>query len=835
MADPLLKACMFDLINSLINNPEQQEKMLPVANTLFQMLELDVIWSQLAGFWSRFGNLNDPAACSKDIQAVSFAIVNLSVCDESSMMIHLLVTLHIILKRLFENYSALHPSTVTELFDLCLLLLAKASSTQETSSLTLPADMIDDSDALASSLLNGSPFERSLSISDILMLIKSSLAMILGHSDKIVCFAGEEADLKIDVFTKASVTIKVLLQRLPFDGDVLKDIGYEKWITSEAASMTETENNHIISALIEQLSDHHLFWSLNHTSLVKEALIWGLLPKLWNLIAVDDREISLIAPLIARVCHVFPKDADVAFAKLLSESLRKRQFGVLERFSSFWDHCMSGNMLYSVPLRLTITMLTDTLTADDYKFRKCAHGWIYTLCKHLDRLLDPSLLTLADVIECGFNADFKTEKRLLSTASPQLENLNRKHFKASFDKGVVVYYLDLIGRVLDFSYDGVVNFLQGREVTPYVLNQWLAFEESLKRSLQIEVSTGPAVGKRSYFNFLLVLMVPLLLLEEIPDAFSLQPAGVKTHALKLLSSLGRCANADSSTILNVLISLSIDKLSVAVACNTGSDVEKQVSLLQFFMVLFENEFVAGLFDREDILALAELCRKALKGVRDIDIVQSWSDFVISIAFLPRSEVELIPAIMQDSLHVRLTVALTENCSINEALLTALINSTAKLTVFYFASKTLSASSRSKSTSHLRKSVSGLLTDTVQDIASMPFDARANSSLNLQALEAVLFAFLEVHYWLNKFRLDEIGGGAWSQCLIVLGDTCRQLYLMNQAVFSQQLVAIFMKHHSDDKQYNFLSFFGMFYAGDGVEFLRSVWQSLRVSKDSVIKQ
>ncbi len=789
VADPLIQSCLFDLIVLLLRQSEggqMDEKLISIANNLFRMLELDLIWGQMAGQVSRIKS-GDPEGTHLVLQAVSFAIMHLSVCDEASPMIHLHLVINIILEQLFSQYLSFSPLIVSEMFELCLLLLAKLPI--NLNSLTKNSILLVDSSVseLGRTLIDGNGLPKDLDTTTVVQSMALNAQLLLSNSSQLLIFIEGQIEIatRIEILSKASSILSVLLHRLKPDSASLLSLKYSLWIEALSAGVKVTDDAAVIEAILKQIADHSTYWTTHTIPTVKAALIDCLLPKLWMLINHEGRGLSAIAPLIARVAHVFPKEADVSFATIISDALRHHQCDALENFSLLWDYCMNANLLLSVPLRLSLTVLTEALCGQEsvFKSRKCTFTWTFVLCKHLSVLLDPILAELADVIECGFSSAVSLNLHQRTGQSPA--NAFPKAFKKSFDADEVVYYLDLLHSLLEVKFDGVMNFLQGHEVSPALLNQWMAFEDSLRSVLQIELK---GVDRRSYYNLVLVLMVPLLLLD---DGYSEQQ--VKASALQLMSQLGRSANRDSVIILNVLIALSIDNLSTAVA----RDVEKQIILIGFFLDLFRgSEFIAGLFDREDIVALSELARKALWGVSDIEVVQAWTDFILAIAFLPRSDVELIPTVLMDSIYLRLTNGANLE-GINEALLTSLLASIAKLTVFYFASKALPATSASS----LQRSVSGLLADTIQDIiAAGPFDPRSSTAaINFGALESVLFAFLEVQQWLQVSHLSGIvDGSSWSQCLIMLSDTCRQFYLMSPACFIPLLINLFMKQQSSDK-------------------------------------
>lgn len=794
VADPLITACLFDLILLLLRNESiLDEKLITIANNLFRMLELDLIWSQLAGHLARV----NPEECDNTrltIQAVSFAIMHLSVCDESSLMIHLHLTINIVLNRLFKDFIYFSPSIASEMLELCLLLLAKLPVTEEATLKQQQAALLEIQD-LSAALIERKKLSQNISVDAVYQLIATNSQIICKNSQSLLAFkdCGDSEDLskQIQAFSKASTILTLLLQRLRPDVQLLNYLQYDKWIEALSSAIKYADDDSIISAILNQIADHSQFWSMTGTTgsgTVKVALVDCLLPKLWRFIVHDGWEFSKVAPIIARIIHIFPKESDISFAKIISDALRRQQSESLECFALLWNYCMNAKLLLSIPLRLSLTVMTEALcsSGSTFRSRKCTFTWTCVLCQHLSVLLDPMLTGLADVIECGFNSTLSFGSNPRSNQLPASSISVPKAFKKSFDSDEAVYYLELLHSLLEVDFDGCMNFLQGHEVSPSVLAQWLAFEDSLRSVLQVELG---AVERRSYYNFVLVLMVPLLLLDD-------GDCGVQATALRLMTLLGRSAGRDSSVILNVLIALSIDNLSASVS----RDVEQQIVLIGFFLCLFRgNDFIAGLFDREDIVALGELCRKALRGIVDIEVVQAWTDFTLAIAFLPLSDVELIPTVLLDSVVLRLTAGLSSASGPSEALLTSLLACVAKLTVFYFAARALPASSAST----LKKSVSGMLSDTVQDvIAAAPFDIRSGSSvMNIGAIESILFSFLEVMHWLKTDHMEGIvdGSGGWSQCLIMLSDTCRQLYMMNPPAFTHLLIALFMKHFDKVKR------------------------------------
>lgn len=790
VADPLIKACMFDLILLLLRNSgEINEKLIPVANTLFRMLELDVIWGQLAGQLSKI-TPPDPDGTHLVIQAVSFSIMHLSVCDESSLMVHIHLTIYVLLKRLFTDFSEFPKSIASEILELCLLFLAKVPVYTET--ISIPECELHGVESLCTALIEGNCSQQSnLTIETVAQIIVSNVELITEHSLLFVMHNAESnTEHQIEIISKASTILTLLLQRLRPNSQHLALLKYARWIEVLCAGIKETENESIMMAILMQLSEHSTYsMGIGELSaIIKEALIECLLPKLWKWIVYDGRELATIAPLIARVAHFFPQEVDIFFAEIISNAMRHGQSDILECFALLWNYSMNSNLLLSVPLRLSVTVMTEALCASDspLKSRKCSFTWSFVLCQHLSALLEPILAVLADVIECGFNSNIPRDgirEQKLSSLQQSFPQHIPVAFKQSFDADEVTYYLELLKSLLETNFDGAMNYIQGKEVSPALLSQWLAFEDSLRLVLQVELGT---VERRSYYDLVLVLMVPLLLLDD-------GDCGVKGRALELIALLGRAAGRDSAVIFNVLIALSIDNLSTAVS----RDVEKQTVIVGFFLELFRgNDFITGLFDREDIVSLGELCRKALRSAVDIEVVQAWTDFFLAIAFLPRSDVELIPTVLLDSVYLRLT-AIDGGHFVNEALLTSILSSVAKLTIFYFASHALPNSS----TLTLKKSVSGLLSDTIQDIiAASPIDIRSGpAALNFGAIESILFAFLEVHTWLKRKHCEEGVGSRWSQCMIMLSDTCRQFYLMSPSTFTHLLVTLFMKHQQDHSE------------------------------------
>jgi hypothetical protein len=795
LADPLIRDCMFDLVVLLLQQSQLDEKLLLIANNLFRMLELDLIWGQLAGQLSRITG-DDSQGAHLILNAVSFAIMHLSVCEESSLMIHLHLIINIVLDRMFASFSSFPPKVASEMLELCLLLLAKLPISMETARQPIITTEKSNIPDLCRHLIDGKALPQDI-LSDTVNQAVACNALLVTEHSSLLLVIDDDISVHIGILSKSSAILSLLLQRLKPDLAGLLTLKYALWVEALATAVKEQANVCIIEAILKQLSDHSGYWKLESSSTVRGALIECLLPKLWGFIIHEGREMSSIAPLISRVAHVFPKEADIFFATIISDALRRQQCEALECFALLWNFCMNSNLLLSVPLRLSLTVMTESLCGkgSGLKSRKCTFTWMFVLCQHLSVLLDPILAGLADVIECGFSSNHGHSPCHSHNNSHSHSNSNSnshntvnpiipKAFDRTFDADEVVYYLDLLHSLLEINYDGVMNFLQGHEVSPALLNQWMAFEDSLRLVLQIELK---GVERRSYYNLFLALMVPLLLL-DVAEGSEQQ---VKASALQLMSQLGHSASRDSTVILNVLIALSIDNLSVAVS----RDVEKQVILIGFFLDLFRgNDFVAGLFDREDIVALGELGRKALWGVVDIEVVQAWTDFILAVAFLPRSDVELITTVMSDSVYLRLTGDFE---GISEALLTSLLACMAKLTVFYYASKVLPASSASA----LKKSVSGLLADRVQDvIAAAPFDVRSGPlMMNTGALERALFAFLEAQHWLKAKHLNEnVEKTSWSQCLIMLTDTCRQFYLMNPGFFTPLLITLLMKHQGADK-------------------------------------
>lgn len=318
---------------------------------------------------------------------------------------------------------------------------------------------------------------------------------------------------------------------------------------------------------------------------------------------------------------------------------------------------------------------------------------------------------------------------------------------------------------------------------------------------------------------------------------SFNKTSIKVKTLDLLSELikGIGVNSDSIPLVSIIMKTSISKLSLYTL--SPVEIDKQQRFLRFFKDLFSNPQIAPLFNFKDILFLAEICKKTLKTTIDAGSLENWTNFTISLALLPKADNEIILTILNESLIFRMR-SLSDNLSDSfaESLLSSIFLNVAKLSTFYFAAKSCTLTGNVSAHSHLRNSISGVLSEVIGD-ASIGFaDSRLLSCINIENINDIIAGYLNAHFWLNNFHLKKSHDGfsSWSQCVSDLSEACRLLYSISPTIFTQILFASFSKHHLDSKNYDFCSFFRMFYDESAVEFIHNIWINSKSSRESPVK-
>lgn len=439
------------------------------------MLELDVIW----GAFLREINetdLKNVEKAEKVVQSIAFAFDNLFICDDTSAMIQVHILINYVLRKMFVfNSTELELDVVDAFINLCIKLNKKLSISCIQSANFKQMDEIDQQLCveLSNCLLNGHIDVPTIDNFAVLKLLISSARIITSHVIKIIDFSNH-SKVKIGIFTKSSILLLTLMEksREICDIDLKLDFNFNLWfekLLSELENCTDVE---VIHSFLIQINESTLYWKESHAK-VRSSLVERTLPFLWVNFLNESFDKDHICFLITIICRILPNESDIFFAQVLSTAFRNRQFNIIEHFTDFWDFTVTSRFLADVPLRISVLILVDFMTKNEFRFRKCSTSWIFSISKYLDRFLIPAISSFIDILECGMN---EASNSALSS---------KKCFRKNFDKDPLIYYLNIIERLLEVNYDNVLNYLTITEVDQYLMIQMYAFVDLVKKQLNI--------------------------------------------------------------------------------------------------------------------------------------------------------------------------------------------------------------------------------------------------------------------------------------------------------------------------------------------------------------
>ena len=464
------------------------------------------------------------------------------------------------------------------------------------------------------------------------------------------------------------------------------------------------------------------------------------------------------------------------------------------------------------------------MTKTEFRFRKCSNSWIFSISKHLDRFLAPALSSFIDILECGLN---EASNSALSA---------RIIFRKKFDKDPLIYYMNIIERLLDVNYENIHNYLYVTEIDSYLMIQLSAFVDLIKRHLNIDFEFDYSniylvnayiliILESNYFNLLIILCIPLIAMEERKSMKTASP-NLRLSALNMVCVLLKSVNSGSMPLIRTLIDFSIGKLNFF-TCNSF-DIEKQCHFLKLLNCLLSDNLVASLLSNRDIIYLAETSKSALEITFDPDNLNRWGDFVITLCFLPNSNVDLIMSVLNRALISRVNYYSENWKELSSSLLSAIFLNITKLCIFYLASKSNVFSTNNQLKNYVSSLLSGVKTDSNMTLANLKLSA----AINLDDFEKILESLLDAQTMLEYLKLNSsCDRSELSNCSIVLKESCQLLYTTNRGLITEIIMSIFSKKCSSGSKQSFYSFLAMFYNQEASEFIRAALLLLRPTKDT----
>ena len=314
-------------------------------------------------------------------------------------------------------------------------------------------------------------------------------------------------------------------------------------------------------------------------------------------------------------------------------------------------------------------------------------------------------------------------------------------------------------------------------------------------------------------------------MEEHKATKNLSPP-VRVSAINVVCSLLKNANYFSLPLVRILIDFSIFKLNFF-TCNLF-DIEKQSHFLNMFNCLLSNGLIASLLSDQDINYLIETSKKALELSFDADNLQEWGNFLITLCLLPNSNVDLLMTVLNSTLVHRIKNN-SENLQIlSPTLLSAIFLCITKLSIFYLAAK----SNVFSSSNHLKNSISCLLNDVKTDANTALSNLKLSGTINLEDFEKILESMFEAQVLLETIHSSASeDSSTWSNCSIVLKESCHLLYTTNRGLITEVLLSIFSKKCTSGSKASYYSFLAMFYDQETSEFIRATLLHLKPSKDT----
>lgn len=436
------------------------------------MLELDIIWG---AFLREIDQTNFSNAEEKEkvIEVIDFAMLNLCICDDTSSMSQVHLFVNFTLRKIFaDNAGHIPPTIVASLIETCFKMLKR---------LNFPS--IDSLENISESKMDSVPLENSknlllgshtkLEYNDLPYIIISNIKLITSHSKELIEFSSNDLLTKIDVFVKAGTLLRLFhdkgisVNSLKISGEI------DLWLERFLAELKLSEDINVINACLNQITDLYSIWAEKHSQMC-DTLIEFTLPLLWKYFGNAANNKGYICLLITTLCRLLPNESDIYFASILSSAIRNRKYDVIILFTEFWDLSVTSQFLNNVPLRISVLILVDSMTNNEFRFKKCSYSWIFSISKYLDRFLVPALSSFIDILECGLN---EASNSAMST---------KKAFRKNFDKDPLIYYLNIIERLLEVSYENVHNYLAVTDIDSYLMIQLSAFADLVKRHLSID-------------------------------------------------------------------------------------------------------------------------------------------------------------------------------------------------------------------------------------------------------------------------------------------------------------------------------------------------------------
>lgn len=303
---------------------------------------------------------------------------------------------------------------------------------------------------------------------------------------------------------------------------------------------------------------------------------------------------------------------------------------------------------------------------------------------------------------------------------------------------------------------------------------------------------------------------------------------VRVSALNMICVLLKKTNISSCSLplVRTLIDFSIYKLNLF-TCSLF-DIEKQSQFLTLFNCLLSNQVISSLLSNQDIIYLTKTSKRALETILDADILHHWGDFVITLGLLPNSNVDFIINILNEALVKRIRCISENLAEISPTILSAILISITKLSIFYLAAK----SNVFPNSNQLKNSISCLLNEVRTDSNIALSNLKLSGSINLDDFEKILESLLDAQIFLENIILGFSGEiSPWSNCSLVLKESCHLLYITNRGLITEILLSVFSKKCSSGSKIRYYSFLAMFYNQEASEFIRATLFMLKPTKDT----
>lgn len=463
--------------------------MLHAANLLFRMLELDVIWGAFLREINAIEWKNAETAANI-VQSIDFAFDNLCIFDDSSAMIQVHILINCILRKLFDRSLEMHPSTVDAFLGLCIKLVKRlVVPNLEVANIGKENEMDQICLDLSENLLNGHIDISAIDPFSVIKILISSAKLITINANQIIEFS-DPSKVRMEIFIKSSILLLSIMEKCKgIHGENLEiDFGFNCWFEKLLLELEKCNDVDVIHTFLIQINESSAYWRANYAN-VRSSLIGKSLPFLWEQFNICNSE--HLCFIISHICRILPNESDIFFAEVLATAIRNRQFEIIENFTRFWDFTITSQFLVDIPFRISVLILVDFMTKNEFKFRKCSTAWIFSISKYLDRFLTPAISSFIDILECGMND------------SSNSASSSKKCFRKNFDKGPLIYYLNIIERLLEVNYENILNYLIITEVDQYLMIQMCAFVDMIKKHLNIDFDFD--FSKYLLFNLFLLI------------------------------------------------------------------------------------------------------------------------------------------------------------------------------------------------------------------------------------------------------------------------------------------------------------------------------------------